>query len=255
MALHENDKYTNTEPSDEDLEFDFDDEDDDSPEEKGAPAWLASYSDMMTDLMAIFVILFAFAAMATSSENKDIKEELENIKNQTSASSTVTGGVEDAQTDDELDKIYESIKEKIEQSGYADSILLEKTKGYIKFQFRDNVLFYPDSPTMRESSFSILQYMGDLLASINSNIGSIEISGHTAKVGEDSNTNFFAWELSSNRAIAVLKFLVNKCSLPQSKMIVSGYSHYQPVSGNDQEKDRAQNRRVDIKIVRVTPKA
>ena len=154
---------------------------------------------------------------------------------------------------DELDGVYEKIKNKISEGGYAESILLEKQRGYINFKFKDNLLFYPDSAAMRESSFDILQYMGDLLRGVDSEIDSIEISGFTAEAGKVSSGNYFAWELSSNRAISVLKFFSSKCSLPQSKMFIAGHSYYQPVAGNDTEKGRSLNRRVEVKIVRSKP--
>jgi chemotaxis protein MotB len=97
----------------------------------------------------------------------------------------------------------------------------------------------------------ILQYVGSTVKTVDSLVSSIQIAGHTAQVGQDTTTNFFAWELSSDRAITVLKFLVQKCSLPQSKMTVSGYSHYVPVATNDTEAGRATNRRVEIKVSKI----
>ena len=231
-----------------DLDLDLDFEDDDDGDEKAAPSWLSSYSDMMTDLMAIFGVLFAFAMMATSQENQDIREEMQTVREQ--AGLSVEAGEGSYQLEDEFDEVYEQIKNKIAEGGYSESILLEKEDGYINFRFKDNLLFYPDSAVMRESSFDILRYMGDLLLGVDSGIDSIEISGFTAKVGDESPGNFFSWELSSDRAISVLKFFSTECSLPQSKMFVSGYSHYRPVAENDTEEDRSLNRRVEVKIVR-----
>ena len=233
------------------------DEDDDE-EEQSSPSWLASYSDMMTDLMAIFVILFAFAMITTSHENKVIKEQLHQAEAQTavSAVSAEESGVpEISRPSDELDEVYEKIRKKIAEGGYSESILMEKQDSYINFKFKDNLLFYPDSATMRESSSGILRYMGTLLLSVDSEIDSIEISGFTADAGAVSSGNYFSWELSSDRAISVLKFFSADCKLPQSKMFISGYSHYKPVAGNDTEQDRSLNRRVEVKIVRANSAA
>lgn len=246
----------------------FDDSDD-----EGSADWLTSSSDLMTNMLAIFAMLFSLALLtqgAKSSVNAaNATDAGENANNGGQNSEIVsteapnsavsdlidTGngaqleGYSDA-IDDEFDKIFLTIKQKIEESGYSDSIILEKSTEYIKFRFNDNVLFYPDSSTMRETSFDILKYMGDLLYSVDDLIMSIEIGGHTATTGEKT-SSFFSWELSSDRAISVLKFFVNNCSLPESKMVVSGYSRYQPVASNDTEETRAQNRRVEVKITRV----
>lgn len=248
------------ESSDLSAELDLDFEDDEDDEEGGDEGWLASYSDMMTDLMAIFVILFAFAATATAhqtvrvkAENAELKSELEAIAAANQLSIEELGEITDEmrQAQDDLDRIYELIKQKVDADGYSDSITMEKSEGFINFRFNDNVLFYPDSPVMKETSYDLLNYIGDLLSSIENSIGAIEISGHTAKVGEDSTTNFFAWELSSNRAISVLKFFIQNCDLPQSKMVTSGFAHYHPISDNDREQTRSLNRRVEVKILRI----
>lgn len=241
---------------DEDLDLDFDDDDDDE-DEKASPSWLNSYSDMMTDLMAIFVILFAFAMMATSQQNRQIKQQLEDSQNSVTTSIAeevetyqTTAGTDVYETESQFDEVFEQIEQRIKKDGYADSIQLEKANGYITFRFKDNVLFYPDSPVMRESSFNILKYIGDMILSIDSEVDAIEISGFTAKVTKESDTDFFAWELSADRAISVLKFFVANCQLPQAKMFISGYSHYRPVADNDSEEGRSLNRRVEVKIVR-----
>ena len=232
--------------------------------------WITTYADMMNNLLVLFMALYAMSIM-------DVQkfQALANSLNSAFTGSSIVAAVETPDTgapesippeavqslspspdespaqEDDFDHIYQIIQQKIEESGYADSIILEKAEDYIKFRFSDSVLFYPDSPEMRQSSFEILKYMGDILLGVDGYIRTIDIGGHTATVNGGQTESFFAWELSSERAIAVLEFFVNNCSLPQSKMTVSGYSHYQPVASNDNEEDRKQNRRVEVKITRI----
>ncbi|WRS26920.1 OmpA family protein [Oscillospiraceae bacterium MB08-C2-2] len=232
-------------------------------EEEEGESYLASYSDLVTDLMAVFVLLFSFAMMATAQQNYAMKQEMEDAQNQSQA--IVTEGAQQAQYDaqggggyttadqaaqNDLDMIYEAIKNKIQQSEFSDGIALERGEGFITFNFKDNILFYPDSPVMRTDNTEILEYMGELLLSVQSNIQTVAVSGHTAKVSEDAEANTVAWRLSSDRAIAILQFFVDECDFPESKMTVAGYAHYRPVGDNNTEEGRAQNRRVEIKISR-----
>ncbi|MPN44703.1 hypothetical protein SDC9_192268 [bioreactor metagenome] len=115
------------------------------------------------------------------------------------------------------------------------------------------MLFYPDSPVIKSDNVQVLKFIGDILNEIDPLIQTIEIGGHTASTGEPT-SSFFSWELSSDRAISVLKYLVRTCDLPESKMTVSGYSRYHPIASNDNEESRQLNRRVEIKITRVTSK-
>ncbi len=161
-----------------------------------------------------------------------------------------SGGLDsESEGADAFDEIYIRLKDKITNSGYEDDIVLERGDDYIQLRFGDSVLFYPDSAEMRPLSYPILQEIGDILKSVEDLTSSIEIGGHTATIGATT-TSFFAWELSSDRAISVLKFLSRSCDLPQEIMSVAGYSKYKPVGDNRHEDGRKMNRRVEIKIIR-----
>lgn len=209
-------------------------------------SWLTSYSDMMTDLLAIFVILFSFAMMAVAQQNYTMRADISELEAQSTGQISSGSPVQDA----EFDRVYEAIQAKINDDGYGDAIELERGREFISFKFNDNLLFYPNSPTLRENSYDILNYIGDLMLSIEDHIKTFEFNGHTARIGEDSKTDFFTWELSADRAIAVLKFFVAECDLPQSKMVIAGFSHHYPVASNETEEEKALNRRVEVKIIR-----
>ena len=74
------------------------------------------------------------------------------------------------------------------------------------------------------------------------------IEGHTdtdpiKKSKWDSNR-----QLSVERAMAVLSFLVEECSVPDEQCIVAGHGQYQPVTTNDDNASKARNRRVEIVV-------
>lgn len=55
------------------------------------------------------------------------------------------------------------------------------------------------------------------------------------------------WELSSARAISVLKYLQSQ-GLPAKHMVAAGFGEHQPVSSNKTEEGRRANRRIEFKI-------
>jgi chemotaxis protein MotB len=76
------------------------------------------------------------------------------------------------------------------------------------------------------------------------------VEGHTdadpiKKSGFASNR-----DLSVARAMAVLRFLVETCGIPDEACIVAGHGQYDPVAANTKDADKAKNRRVEIVVLR-----
>ncbi|MFD2872236.1 OmpA family protein [Mucilaginibacter ximonensis] len=72
----------------------------------------------------------------------------------------------------------------------------------------------------------------------------IEISGHTDNVGNDELNQ----TLSENRAKSVYNFLISG-KIDPSRMVFKGYGKTQPIASNDNDENRAKNRRTEFKII------
>ena len=55
-------------------------------------------------------------------------------------------------------------------------------------------------------------------------------------------------ELSVERAMAVLHYLVESCDLPDEQCVVAGHGQYEPIAGNTDNAGKARNRRVEIVV-------
>jgi chemotaxis protein MotB len=55
-------------------------------------------------------------------------------------------------------------------------------------------------------------------------------------------------ELSVERAMAVLHYLVEDCDVADDKCVVAGHGQYEPIAGNDDNAGKARNRRVEIVV-------
>jgi len=152
----------------------------------------------------------------------------------------------------DLDAFITKISVLIKNNGYSDQISVEKIDDYVYFRFSEGVLFHPDQSVLKEGSYNALDLIGDIIYQTYSEISYIEIAGHTSWVPNDEvTTNFGSWDLSSDRSMTVLKFLVTECGLPKAKMITMGYSSTQPYTTGKTEEDKALNRRVEIRISRL----
>ncbi len=160
----------------------------------------------------------------------------------------------DLVSDEEYDALYARINLLLQEKGYVDQVSLEKKSDIIYLRFREGVFFYPDSPELKTTAYPIIYNISSIILDSYDLIAGIDISGHTAKVRKDppSKTNLFSWELSTDRALTVLKYLVQQCDMPQEKLSVTGYSCNQLYIEGEEEEFLAQNRRVEIRLSRNT---
>ncbi len=104
------------------------------------------------------------------------------------------------------------------------------------------VFFDFDKATMKSESYVDLDRAADWLRA-NPDMR-VEVAGHTDNVGaRDYNR-----KLSQDRAEAVVQYLIGK-GIPSSRLRAAGYGMDQPIVGNDTEEGRAQNRRVEFRVV------
>jgi flagellar motor protein MotB len=70
-------------------------------------------------------------------------------------------------TPDNFDQLYEKLKEKVKENGYQDMVTVEKGSDFVRLQFKDSVLFYPDSAQMVNANANVLKSTGDIIKSID----------------------------------------------------------------------------------------
>lgn len=79
----------------------------------------------------------------------------------------------------------------------------------------------------------------------------VELEGGTDSVG-DANYNY---ALSQRRASAVVQYLVSKYDVPGNKIYVIGLGKDKPTAANSSAKGRAENRRVEVRLMTNVPVA
>lgn len=120
-------------------------------------------------------------------------------------------------------------------------IKLQPLEAGTKFDLR-NVFFETGKYELKAESSNELNYIVDILNK-NPTI-KIKVSGHTDNVGQAESNRI----LSENRAKAVLEYFVSKGILKERLSSV-GYGSEKPISENETESGRAQNRRTEIEIL------
>ncbi len=104
------------------------------------------------------------------------------------------------------------------------------------------ITFPVDSYAIQPQFQSTLDQVAQTLSSYNQTY--IDVLGHTDSTGSDA----YNQTLSVNRAQAVSSYLSSR-GVASARMGVRGFGESAPIASNDTEMGRAQNRRVEIKVV------
>ena len=107
----------------------------------------------------------------------------------------------------------------------------------------NNVFFETAKYDLKKESYPELNRLADFLKQ-NPNV-KVEISGHTDNVGSDE----YNKNLSQQRANTVKKYLISQgCNSEQLKAV--GYGETKPIASNNTEEGKAQNRRVEFRVIK-----
>ena len=121
-----------------------------------------------------------------------------------------------------------------------------------RFVFQSEVLFASGSAELGEEGKEQLGRLADTLREISTKIPKdidwiLRIDGHTDKVPIHTAQFPSNWELSSARAISVVKFLKSR-EIPANRLVAAGFGEHQPLDDRDDEIGYRRNRRIELKL-------
>ncbi|MUK01417.1 OmpA family protein [Vibrio cholerae] len=104
--------------------------------------------------------------------------------------------------------------------------------------------FLPDSSQLTEQTLRVLESVGPVLASVPNEVG---IEGHTARL-PDTVPRPLDWELSTDRAVNVVRNLIDTGGVPAPRLSAIGFGESRPLAPGTSEAELELNRRVDIVV-------
>ena len=232
--------------------------------------WLLTYSDMITLLLALFMILYSMStidAKKFANMAEQAGYQMGAVSNTaatgggtgngngtgTGSGETTTNAGNLNSTMDALDEVYAILQSYVEKNHLEDQIGLVNTNTYVKIHLKDKMMFVPDSSRMLPESEPVLKEVAEAISKVYDRVDHITFSGHTADVGPHTlSGDQTSWRLSTERAVTVLTKMIGY-GMKQDKVSIEGYAHFSPVANNNNEEGRAKNRRVEITILRNPP--
>jgi len=178
--------------------------------------WIISYADLVTLLLALFLVMF----IANKSQTNDIPK-VTKVDNSA---------------------IEKTLKEEFKEN---EIDLLKDDRGYI-LRLPEKILFETAKADLSEESCKLLDKITDILSKIDN---PVIIEGHTDSVPISSAKFASNRELSVIGAAKVVDYFIATGKINPKRLTAAGYGEYVPVAENTSNSGRTKNRRVDIIIL------
>lgn len=250
--------------------------------------WLVTYADMVTLLMVLFIVMFAMSQVderkfnalkaglaAGFGQSTSIQDGSESILDNTGAlpapmmsGQTLTAAqqaaVDQAVSQAELqrtqriyaeaeaeaarlDEVRERLEAALAAQGLEDDVVTSiDDRGLVVSLVSRHVVFEADLATLSPRGREIVTTLAPVLADLPD---PLEVSGHTNQV--PVKPRYFAtdWDLSSARALTVLRYLEEQGGIAGERLRSSAYGHERPLLDPDEPGSQEVNKRVDIVVL------
>ena len=235
--------------------------------DEGAPAWMTTFSDLATLLLAFFVLLYSFSILDVKKFEMFIASfngagVLENGINP--IEKTPTDKQQDDDNENKLDKedkqqeeqdqkldpglmeVYNTIKSYLKENALEDEVSLRYETRGIVLEIKDKVFFDSGKIVLKTESKVFLDKLAELFASVPNEVS---IEGHTDNVPTNPQNYATNWELSAARAVTVVRYFVEQQGFKSDRLSAIGYGEFRPIVKNTNSHNKSLNRRVAIIVL------
>jgi chemotaxis protein MotB len=128
----------------------------------------------------------------------------------------------------------------------AGKLQVEIRNGLMLVKLPDNILFDPGKTDLKPAGKDAIKQVTQILAGIEGR--KFQVTGHTDNMPIKSGKFKSNWELSTQRAVEVVKFMSSN-GMDSKRLSAAGYADTLPVAANSDDAGRRQNRRIEIVVV------
>ncbi len=217
--------------------------------ENNQERWLLTYADLITLLLAFFIVMYAISQIDSKKFSK-MSEALNGVLK--GESSIIDKGDAESVKNlgiiklGNLNIIQKQLAKKFEILGKNEEVQTEITERGLVVHIMESALFEEGSADLMNRTTDILDIIYE---GIKGRPNHVRIEGHTDDRTIQSVVYPSNWELSTARATSVVRYFIENYDITADKLSALGYSEYRPIKPNNSIENRAINRRVDIVIL------
>ena len=233
--------------------------------------WLLTYADMITLLMALFMVLFSISSVNVSKlrvlhdslhdafsgkilpggrsiEETGAVDNVKKMETQPPAIHQVAVATTLAAEQKSFETLKRAVDEAARREGVAPKVSTRITERGLAIDIlTDGLLFDSAEATVKPAGLALLHRLAPVLGTQPGR--RVAVEGHTDSEPIHSGTFPSNWELSGARASAVVRALVADRLAPE-RFEATGRAYLDPVASNATGSGRARNRRVEILLLR-----
>lgn len=214
----------------------------------GNMRWLLTYADMITLLLAFFVILYAISKV-DARKYQALAASIRTAFGSAAPYPVPTGGSGGERLLPRPDLVFEIVEQLQHTLGSELSqgrVQIERGTDAVVLRVQDGVFFERGRAELHAEARRILDKVAAVIARLSN---PVEVEGHTDSLPIRSAQFPSNWELSVARATAVVRYLVELHRVSPLRLAARGLGEYKPLYPNHPALGEPRNRRVEIRIL------
>lgn len=220
--------------------------------ESSGGGWEVTFSGFVLILLCFFIMLCSFATTEEAKVMRFAKSFAEAVSILPGGLSFDSGKVilppapEMVDERSKLATLYHEVREYVHKLGLDREIHLSISEKGLVMKLADKVLFDLGQADLLQGALPLLNKVGGIILKTDY---PIRIAGHTDNLPIHTELYPSNWELSTSRAVSVLRYFIEELKVPPKRLSAVGFGEFQPLYPNDTLAHRARNRRVEIVFV------
>ena len=184
--------------------------------------WLYSYADLMTQLLLFAVLMVTVGGLKPPKKPE-----------------------EPAVKADPRAEAVRALDQLVQQANMKDAVAIDRGADRLVVRMKSKLLFGEGQANLGAQAEVVLGELVQLLAKLPQKV---RVEGHTDDVPMRSEQFPSNWELSSARAISVVRYL-EEHGVDRQRLSAAGYGEFHPIAANDGAERRSLNRRVELVLL------
>ncbi len=222
------------------------------PSDSPGGGWEVIYTGFVLIMLCFFIMLCSFSKTDVGKMDKFVKSFVVSVDmfkggfgfqsgQQASDVMSAAAGLEEG-----LGPIIKQFVEIRDEFGLQKEVDFAISTEGLVLQVSDSAIFDRGVVEISQKAFPFLNVIANI---ISKSTHTVSVQGHTDNLPIHTEKSPSNWDLSTMRAVNVLRYLINKGKCPPKRLSAAGFGEFQPIFPNDTAEHRAKNRRVEFVFV------